>query len=56
MAAFLVKPVKPSALHDALAMVLAGQATAVPMRSGQPSVDRDSGRAIRCILLAEDNR
>ena len=56
VAAFLVKPVKPSALHDALAMVLAGQATAVPMRSGQPSVDRDLGaRHPLRILLAEDN-
>ena len=32
---FLVKPVKPSALHDTLATVLAGEATSVPVRCGR---------------------
>jgi CheY-like chemotaxis protein len=56
IAAFLVKPVKPSALHDAVATVLAGQASAVPVRTARPSVDRDLGaRHPLRILLAEDN-
>ena len=57
VAAFLVKPVKPSALHDALATVLAGQA-ASRRRSGRPAVgiDRELGaRHPLRILLAEDN-
>ena len=45
-AAFLVKPVKPSALHDTLATVLAGQAAAVPVRTaGHAASTTDLGRA-----------
>ncbi|HET9083886.1 MAG TPA: GAF domain-containing protein [Candidatus Limnocylindrales bacterium] len=56
VAASLVKPVKPSALHDAIATVLAGQATAVPMRPAGPGIDHDLGaRHPLRILLAEDN-
>jgi len=53
--AMLVKPVKPSALHDALAMAVAGEAP-----SARPGGERSSAlaalptRAMR-ILLAEDN-
>ena len=56
VAAFLVKPVKPSALHDALATVLAGKPTSVPVRGGGAGVDRDlAARHPLRILLAEDN-
>ena len=41
--AFLVKPVKPSALHDALATVLAGHAAAVPVRPTGAGIDHDLG-------------
>jgi CheY-like chemotaxis protein len=56
VAAFLVKPVKPSNLHDAVMTVLAGQA-AVPMRAPSgPGIDHDLGaRHPLRILLAEDN-
>ena len=56
VAAYLVKPVKPSALHDSLATVLAGQASAVPVRVATPGIDHDLGaRHPLRILLAEDN-
>jgi signal transduction histidine kinase/CheY-like chemotaxis protein len=56
VSAFLIKPVKPSALHDTVATVLAGRAAAVPVRLTQPSLDRDLGaRHPLRILLAEDN-
>ncbi|MEA2608839.1 MAG: hypothetical protein QOJ75_1082, partial [Chloroflexota bacterium] len=56
IAAFLVKPVKPSSLHDTLATVLAGQATSVPVRSVGTGIDHDLGaRHPLRILLAEDN-
>lgn len=56
VAAFLVKPVKPSALHDTLATVLAGQASAVPVRATGPAIDHELGaRHPLRILLAEDN-
>jgi len=56
IAAFLVKPVKPSALHDAMATALAGHAVSVPVRSTGHAVDRDLGaRHPLRILLAEDN-
>jgi GAF domain-containing protein/DNA-binding response OmpR family regulator len=56
VAAFLIKPVKPSALYDALATSLAGRPTAVPVRPSGRDIDRDLGarRPLR-ILLAEDN-
>ena len=56
VAAFLVKPVKPSALHDTLATVLAGEAAAVPVRAMGTGIDRELGanHPLR-ILLAEDN-
>jgi len=56
VAAFLIKPVKPSALHDTLATVLAGQATSVPVRAAGTGIDHDLGaRHPLRILLAEDN-
>ena len=56
IAAFLVKPVKPSALHDAMATALAGHASSVPVRAAGPEVDRELGaRHPLRILLAEDN-
>ncbi len=56
VAAYLVKPVKPSALHDALATVLAGHTTAVPARVAVTGIDHDLGaRHPLRILLAEDN-
>ena len=56
VAAFLVKPVKPSSLHDTLATVLAGGATTVTVRSSGTGIDRDLGaRHPLRILLAEDN-
>jgi CheY-like chemotaxis protein len=55
--AFLTKPVKPSALHDALVTVLVGQQATVPVRATErPSVDGELGlRHPLRILLAEDN-
>jgi CheY-like chemotaxis protein len=57
VAAFLVKPVKPSALHDAVMTALAGHVDAVPVR--QPSaaaIDHElADRHPLRILLAEDN-
>ena len=55
--AFLTKPVKPSALHDALVTVLVGQAAAAPVRATErPSIDAELGlRHPLRILLAEDN-
>jgi GAF domain-containing protein/DNA-binding response OmpR family regulator len=56
VAAFLIKPVKPSALHDALATALAGQPTAVPVRPSGRGIDQGLGaRHPLRILLAEDN-
>ena len=56
VAAFLIKPVKPSALHDTLATVLAGQATSVPVRAVGTGIDHDLGaRHPLRILVAEDN-
>ena len=57
--AYLSKPVRPSALHDAVVTVLAqrGPAVSVPRRSSERStIDADLGRRhpLR-ILLAEDN-
>jgi PAS domain S-box-containing protein len=56
--AHLVKPVKPSALHDALVTVLAGRAASVPRRAGASRSVLDEEMAARHplrILLAEDN-
>jgi len=56
ISAFLIKPVKPSSLHDTLATVLAGEATSVPVRSTGTGIDHDLGaRHPLRILLAEDN-
>ena len=56
VAAFLIKPVKPSALHDTLATVLAGQASSVPVRATGTGIDRELGvRHPLRILLVEDN-
>ena len=56
VAAFLVKPVKPSALYDAMATALAGQVTAVPVRASGAEIDHGLGaRHPLRILLAEDN-
>ena len=56
VAAFLIKPVKPSSLQDTLATVLAGQTTSVPMRSAGTGIDHDLGaRHPLRILLVEDN-
>jgi signal transduction histidine kinase/CheY-like chemotaxis protein/plasmid stabilization system protein ParE len=57
IAAFLVKPVKPSALHDALVTVLAGQAQPPGLRRARgQSIDRGlAARHPLRILLAEDN-
>ena len=56
ISAFLVKPVKPSALYDALVTALAGSTTPVPERSSGTRLDPDLARRhpLR-ILLAEDN-
>jgi CheY-like chemotaxis protein len=55
--AFLTKPVKPSALHDALVTVLVGHEAAAPARTTErPSIDAELGlRHPLRILLAEDN-
>jgi CheY-like chemotaxis protein len=56
VSAFLIKPVKPSALHDAMATALAGEATAVPVRPTGAGIDRGlAARHPLRILLAEDN-
>jgi signal transduction histidine kinase/DNA-binding response OmpR family regulator/putative methionine-R-sulfoxide reductase with GAF domain len=57
VAAFLVKPVKPSALHDALMTALAGHVDAVPVRPASgATIDRGlASRHPLRILLAEDN-
>jgi CheY-like chemotaxis protein len=56
VSSFLVKPVKPSALYDALSGALAGRPTTVPVRSTGTRLDPDLARRhpLR-ILLAEDN-
>jgi CheY-like chemotaxis protein len=56
VATFLVKPIKPSSLHDAMATVLAGQNASVPLRPTRTGINRDLGaRHPLRILLAEDN-
>ena len=56
VATSLVKPVKPSALHDAIATVLAGDAASVSVRPTGAGIDHDLGaRHPLRILLAEDN-
>jgi CheY-like chemotaxis protein len=56
IAAFLVKPVKPSALHDSLASALAGGEASDDERSGHRGPDTALGeRHPLRILLAEDN-
>ena len=56
--AFLTKPVKPSALHDALMTALGERAPAVAVRRAEQTaldVDRSAERHPLRILLAEDN-
>ena len=56
VAASLVKPVKPSALYDTIATILAGQAATVAVRSPGAGIDHGLGaRHPLRILLAEDN-
>ncbi len=56
IAGFLVKPIKPSALYDALATAIAGRSTTVSVRSSGPGIDHGLGaRHPLRILLAEDN-
>jgi GAF domain-containing protein/CheY-like chemotaxis protein len=53
---YLVKPVKPSSLYDALATSMAGEAGAVPVRAPRTGIDHDlAARHPLRILLAEDN-
>jgi CheY-like chemotaxis protein len=56
VASFLVKPVKPSALYDTIATVLAGDAATVSVRPTGAGIDHGLGAThpLR-ILLAEDN-
>ncbi|MGH2407938.1 MAG: GAF domain-containing protein [Candidatus Limnocylindrales bacterium] len=57
ISAFLTKPVKPSALHDALVSVLLGHEPAATVRATErAAIDTEMGRRhpLR-ILLAEDN-
>ncbi|TMG24671.1 MAG: GAF domain-containing protein [Chloroflexi bacterium] len=59
VSAWLAKPVKPSALHDALATVLFGRAVLTPVRQierpgGPPDATLGASHPLR-ILLAEDN-
>ncbi|MFL5778685.1 MAG: GAF domain-containing protein [Chloroflexota bacterium] len=55
-AAFLTKPIKPSALHDALLTALNGQASPGRQRPDRASVDAElATRHPLRILLAEDN-
>ncbi len=54
--ALLTKPVKPSALHDALATVLAGRVRRAETRPAGSSMDADlASRLPLRILVAEDN-
>jgi GAF domain-containing protein/CheY-like chemotaxis protein len=60
VAAWLAKPVKPSALHDALATVLLGASAARPAAQPQAAGRDGTGQALGerhplRILLAEDN-
>jgi CheY-like chemotaxis protein len=57
LAAWLAKPVKPSALHDTIATILFGAATAPPPSATGPDAEgRSMGdRHPLRILLAEDN-
>jgi GAF domain-containing protein/DNA-binding response OmpR family regulator len=56
IAGFLVKPIKPSALYDALATAIAGRSTTVTVRSSGAGIDHGLGaRHPLRILLAEDN-
>ena len=57
VAVFLVKPVKPSGLHDAIVTVLAGTPSSVAHRQpAGPGIDHDlATRHPLRILLAEDN-
>ena len=57
VAGSVIKPVKPSALHDALVNVLAGDVAApVPRAPERPTLDADlATRHPLRILLAEDN-
>jgi GAF domain-containing protein/CheY-like chemotaxis protein len=56
VSAFLVKPVKPSALYDALVTALAGSSGAAPERTSGTGLDPDlAARHPLRILLAEDN-
>ena len=56
IAAFLMKPVKPSSLYDALATALAGRSATVPVRSAGTGIDHGlAARHPLRILLAEDN-
>jgi len=56
IAAWLAKPVKPSALHDTLANVLLGSVGTAPATAGAQSPDgTTAGRHPLRILLAEDN-
>jgi signal transduction histidine kinase/CheY-like chemotaxis protein len=55
-AAYLTKPLKPSALYDALASIFVGNVSAPSVESTRPVIDPELGRRhpLR-ILLAEDN-
>jgi CheY-like chemotaxis protein len=56
VSSFLVKPVKPSSLYDALAGALAGRTTTTPVRTAGTRLDAELGaRHPLRILLAEDN-
>ncbi len=57
IAAFLTKPVKPSALHDALVTVFVGAEPAAPARAVErPAIDGElAARHPLRVLLAEDN-
>ena len=55
VAAWLAKPVKPSALHDTLANVLLGTETEVAAAASQPAGASLGERHPLRILLAEDN-
>ena len=55
-AAYLTKPLKPSALYDALARIFARNMVSPKLDSAKPAMDRELGKKhpLR-ILLAEDN-
>jgi CheY-like chemotaxis protein len=55
-AAYLTKPLKPSALYDALASIFLGSVSVPNVASARPVIDAELGRRhpLR-ILLAEDN-